>query len=154
MIQIRPAILEDIIQVQLLYKKQLDVMQEHQPYYYKTDFIDLTFLKEMIESNDNDFLLAINNNEIVGMTALFIEHTLPYECFVPHRYLNFADIYVEPEYRSKGVGKQLIDAVKQWAKEKQVDYIELYVVKENPRAYDLYVKEHFEPVHTVMRFKV
>lgn len=154
MIQIRPAILEDILQIQLLYKKQLDVMQEHQPYYYKTDFIDLAFLEEMINSIDNDFLVAVDHNEIVGMVALYIEHTLPYECYVPHRYLNFADIYVEPEYRSKGVGKQLIDAVKQWAKDKQVDYIELYVVKENPRAYDLYFKEGFEEVHTVMRYKI
>ncbi|MDM1397300.1 GNAT family N-acetyltransferase [Myroides odoratimimus] len=154
MIHIRPAILEDIPQLQLLYQKQFVVMQEYQPDYFKADLPAIDFLEETIQSDEWDFLVAVDQGKLIGMVALFIEQTLPYECFVPHKYLNFADIYVEPEYRSKGIGKQLIDAVKQWAKHRQVDYIELLVVEQNKRAYDLYLKEHFEPVHTVMRYKI
>ncbi|MDR0194111.1 MAG: GNAT family N-acetyltransferase [Myroides sp.] len=154
MIHIRPAILEDIPQLQLLYQKQFVVMQEYQPEYFKADLPAIDFLEETIQSDKWDFLVAVDKDQLIGMVALFIEHTLPYECFVQHRYLNFADIYVEPAYRSLGIGKQLIDAVKQWAKDKKVDYIELLVVEQNKRAYDLYLKEHFEPVHTVMRYKI
>lgn len=151
---IRPALIEDIPQLQLLYQKQFVVMQEYQPEYFKADLPAIEFLEETILSDEWDFLVAVDEDRLLGMVALFIEHTLPYECFVQHRYLNFADIYVEPEYRNSGIGKQLIDAVKQWAKDKQVDYIELLVVEQNKRAYDLYLKEHFEPVHTVMRYKI
>ncbi|MDM1097382.1 GNAT family N-acetyltransferase [Myroides odoratimimus] len=140
MIQIRPAKLEDIPQLQLLYQKQFIVMQEYQPDYFKADLPAIEFLEETIQSDEWDFLIAVDNEQLIGMVALFIEHTLPYECFVQHRYLNFADIYVEPEYRSSGIGKQLIDAVKQWAKEKKVDYIELLVVEQNKRAYELYLE--------------
>lgn len=154
MIQIRPATVEDIPQLQLLYQKQFEVMQEYQPDYFKADLPAIDFLEETIQSDAYDFLVAVDKNTLIGMVALFIEHTPPYECFVQHTYLNFADIYVDPAYRSLGIGKQLIDAVKQWAKNKQVDYIELLVVEQNKRAYDLYLKEHFEPVHTVMRYQL
>ncbi|WP_267739643.1 GNAT family N-acetyltransferase [Myroides injenensis] len=151
---IRKATYEDLPQLQLLYQKQFKAMHDYQPYYFADVIPDKTFLEEVIEREDWEFIIAVDNNQLVGMVALFIEETLPYECFIPHRYLNFADIFVEEEYRKKGIGKQLIDAVKSWAKDKEVDYIELIVLKQNSKAYDLYLKEEFEPVHTVMRYKI
>lgn len=151
---IRKAINSDITELQLLYQKQFEALQEYQPTYFKADLPAVDFLKETIESNDCEFIIAEDNGMLIGMVALFIEETLPYECFVPHRYLNFADIYVTPAYRNQNIGKQLIAEVKQWAIAKQVDYIELLVLKQNQGAYDLYLREEFEPVHTVMRYTV
>lgn len=149
---IREATLSDIPQLQLLYQKQFETLQKYQPTYFKADLPAVDFLQETIESDDCEFIIAEDNGTLIGMVALFIEETLPYECFVPHRYLNFADIYVAPAYRNQTIGKQLINAVKQWAFIKQVDYIELLVLKQNQKAYDLYLREEFEPVHTVMRY--
>lgn len=151
---IRKANLFDIPQLQLLYQKQFETLQEYQPIYFKADLPAVDFLVETIESDDCEFIIAEDNETLIGMVALFIEETLPYECFVPHRYLNFADIYVAPSYRNKAIGKHLIAAVKKWAIEKQVDYIELLVLKQNQKAYDLYLREEFEPMHTVMRYTV
>ena len=151
---IRPAVLADIEDLQLLYQKQFADLQSHQPYSFKADLPDLSFLQETIEDDDCEFILALDQNRIIGMTALFIEQTLPYECFVPHRYLNFADLYVEETYRNRGIGKQLIQAVKDWAKLKQVDYIELIVLKQNSKALQLYLEQEFEIVHTTMRYRL
>lgn len=151
---IRPAVLEDMEALQLLYQKQFLDLQRQQPYSFKADLPALSFLKETIEDDNSAFLLAVDQDLIVGMTALFIEQTLPYECFVPHRYLNFADLYLEEAYRNQGIGKQLIQAVKDWAKQKKVDYIELLVVKQNPRALRLYLEQEFEIVHTTMRYRL
>lgn len=151
---IRPAVLEDMEALQLLYQKQFLDLQRHQPYSFKADLPALSFLQETIEDDDCEFLLAVDQNLIVGMAALFIEQTLPYECFVPHRYLNFADLYIEEAYRNQGIGKQLIQAVKDWAKRKQVDYIELLVLKQNTKALQLYLEQAFEVVHTTMRYRI
>ncbi len=151
---IRPALLSDIPQLQVLYQKQFADLKRQQPYSFKADLPAISFLRESIESEDCDFLVAVNQNTLIGMTALFIEHTLPYECFVSHRYLNFADLYVEEEYRNQGIGKQLIEAVKNWATQKQVDYIELLVLKQNSKAMQLYLEQAFEVVHTTMRYKL
>ncbi|EHQ44345.1 GNAT family N-acetyltransferase [Myroides odoratus] len=151
---IRPAVLEDMPALQLLYQKQFADLQRHQPYSFKADLPALSFLQETIEEEDGEFLLAFDQDQLVGMTALFIEQTLPYECFVSHRYLNFADLYVEEAYRNQGLGKQLIQAVKDWAKQKQVDYIELLVLKQNSKALQLYIEQEFEIVHTTMRYRL
>ncbi|WP_413512901.1 N-acetyltransferase family protein [Myroides odoratus] len=151
---IRPAVIGDIEELQLLYQKQFLDLQRYQPYSFKADLPAFSFLKETIEADTCDFILAIDQNKIIGMTALFIENTLPYECFVSHRYLNFADIYIEENYRNQGIGKQLIQAVKTWAKTKQVDYIELLVLKQNTKALQLYLEQEFEVVHTTMRYKL
>ncbi|MDX4975470.1 hypothetical protein [Myroides odoratimimus] len=52
MIQIRPARLEDIPQLQLLYQKQFVVMQEYQPDYFKADLPAIEFLEETIQSDE------------------------------------------------------------------------------------------------------
>lgn len=151
---IRPAVLADMKALQLLYQKQFADLQHHQPYSFKADLPALDFLQETIEAEDCEFILAVDQGQLVGMAALFIEQTLPYECFVPHRYLNFADLYVEAPYRNQGLGKQLIQAVKDWAKQKQVDYIELLVLKQNNSALQLYLAQEFEIVHTTMRYRI
>lgn len=151
---IRPAVIGDIEELQLLYQKQFLDLQGYQPYSFKADLPAFSFLEETIEADTCDFILAIDQGKIIGMTALFIENTLPYECLVSHRYLNFADIYIEENYRNQGIGKQLIQAVKTWAKTKQVDYIELLVLKQNTKAMQLYLEQEFKVVHTTMRYKL
>ncbi|WHT39197.1 MULTISPECIES: GNAT family N-acetyltransferase [Myroides] len=151
---IRPAVLADIEALQLLYQKQFADLQRHQPYSFKADLPALCFLQETIEQADCEFILAVDQGKLVGMAALFIEQTLPYECFVSHRYLNFADLYVEVDYRNQGLGKQLIQAVKEWAKQKEVDYIELLVLKQNNQALQLYLEQAFEIVHTTLRYRL
>jgi len=151
---IRPAVLADMEALQLLYQKQFIDLQHHQPYSFKADLPALDFIQETIEDPDCEFILAVDQGQLIGMAAIFIEQTLPYECFVPHRFLNFADLYVEVDYRKQGIGKQLIQAVKNWAKQKQVDYIELLVLKQNNSALQLYLQQAFEVVHTTLRYRL
>lgn len=149
---IRPAVISDMEELQLLYQKQFIDLQRYQPYSFKADLPAFSFLRETIESEEAEFIVAVDDSKLIGMTALFIEDTLPYECFVSHRYLNFADLYVEEEYRKQGIGKQLIQAVKNWAKVKEVDYIELLVLKQNTKAMQLYLEQEFEVTHSTMRY--
>ena len=56
----------------------------------------------------------------------------------------FIDVMVVDEaYRGQGIGHQLFDSLKELAKERQVDGIELQVNARNRAAYEMYTKYGF-----------
>ena len=153
--QLRVASLEDLTQIQVLFQKHLATLEHNQAYYYKScDILDANFIKHTIENKEAEFLVIEEEQKLIGFALIYIENTLPYECFVPRRYVNFADLFIEEDYRCQGLGRAIIKEVKTWAKKQKADYIELFVQEQNPKAYQLYLKEAFEPVHTVMRLKL
>jgi ribosomal protein S18 acetylase RimI-like enzyme len=52
-------------------------------------------------------------------------------------------MWVAPEFRSTGIGAQLVDAVKEWSIEAGADEIDLWVVVDNRQAHRLYTKAGF-----------
>jgi GNAT superfamily N-acetyltransferase len=61
-------------------------------------------------------------------------------------------LFVEEDYRKKGVGKTLIDSVDDWAKENFDDYvIELHAINNNSNSMDFYKHIGFNEVRTVFR---
>jgi GNAT superfamily N-acetyltransferase len=60
-----------------------------------------------------------------------------------------ADLYqvwVRPNYRCLGAGQMLLEAVKAWAVDKQVDFLELGLTCGDSPAMRLYLRAGFEPV--------
>lgn len=64
------------------------------------------------------------------------------------------DIVVAPTQRSKGVGKKLFQEVKNWAKTKNLEYIELSVLIQNKNAIRMYEKIGFVECSKVMRMNI
>lgn len=52
-------------------------------------------------------------------------------------------MWAAPDFRSTGVGSQLVDAVKEWGIQAEAEQIELWVVVDNRRARELYFKAGF-----------
>ena len=73
-------------------------------------------------------------SQILGFALVQQQDTPPFNCIVPHKYAYLMDIVVAPEQRGKGIGKQLIHAVKSWAKSRKMEYIELCVLSQNRNA--------------------
>ncbi len=61
----------------------------------------------------------------------------------PKRDLLMNGIAVDENFRGKGIGKQLFDALFSWAKSHDYEAIHLDVIDENPRAKKLYQKLNF-----------
>ena len=90
-----------------------------------------------ILSNDNHIVyLALANNKMIGWTAL---------CFIPklgmlkskgHVYVD--ELWVEPSFRNKGIGKKLMKMADEWAFIKGSIGIRLYVNQDNYSAQRLY----------------
>ena len=64
------------------------------------------------------------------------------------------DLVVDVDFRGQGIGKQLIESVKNWTLERNLEYIELNVLSENKKAIYLYKKINFKEKMKTMRMKL
>ena len=96
------------------------------------------FLKERISNNESTIFIAYLDNKAVGFTQLYpIFSSVSTQ---PMLLLN--DLYVDINFRSRGVGKALIDAAKELCREQQYKGLSLETAKDNPAQY-LYEREGF-----------
>jgi ribosomal protein S18 acetylase RimI-like enzyme len=94
------------------------------------------YTKRLIQRLDDPFtriLVAEEDGRVVGFALGTILDLLP-DIFdiEPGGYL--ADIFVDPAWRKRGVGRALVEAMLQWFHEQQVRYIELSVAVRNAEA--------------------
>jgi len=55
--------------------------------------------------------------------------TPPYDALMQNHYAQIIDFIVTAVHRKKGVGTKLMDAAKEWAKVRSLDYIELFALQ-------------------------
>ncbi len=98
-------------------------------------------LKQMIASPDVEVVVAELNDEIIGSGYARIQSSKAYLKHQQHAYLGF--MYVKPEYRGKGINKQIIEALEQWCRQKNITEIRLEVYSDNTPAIKAYEKIGF-----------
>ena len=152
--KIEIACLNDLPHIKGLYEILFSSMAELQQEYFQAAMQDDNFIKSIIDSDKDDILIAKEKNQIMGFALVQEQTTPPYHCFVFHRYAYLMDIVVDPAYRGKGVGKALLQEVKDWAKNRELEYIELNVLTQNRRAIEIYEKTGYEECSKVMRMKI
>lgn len=105
-------------------------------------------LYENLITNDNNcVLLAKVNEEIVGYLFGFIEDS---NTAYLERKAKLEAMFVDENFRGNKIGKLLIEEFKTWVQKKECKYIELSVCKENTSAINLYKKEGFKDLKTIM----
>ena len=88
------------------------------------------------EGNTQFLAVVESNDEFVGMVG----------AYQPDDRSGTRELYgmwVAPDFRSTGIGSQLVDAVKEWSIEAGADEIDLWVVVDNRQAHRLYTKAGF-----------
>jgi ribosomal protein S18 acetylase RimI-like enzyme len=86
---------------------------------------------------DAQFLaLAESNGELVGMVGAYQPDDRPST-------RELYGMWVAPEFRTTGIGPRLVDAVKEWGIQAEVEEIDLWVVVDNRRARGLYLTAGF-----------
>lgn len=106
--------------------------------------------QETIDEPDSEWQIKIDNmffavdeaDKLVGMIGCYtdpkekLKHTA-----------NIVSFYVKPEYRGKGIGRQLLQTAVQSAKENpQVKKVQLSVITTQENAYQLYLSTGFQKV--------
>ena len=105
------------------------------------------FYENMISNDDSCILIAEYENKIVGYLYGFIVNDGD-TCINLTSKLDA--LYVEEEYRNKGIANSLIDEFKKWSRTKNIKIIEVSVCNENESAINLYSKHNFKSIKTVM----
>ena len=78
-------------------------------------------LSAALSSEDAAILLAEEKDTLIGLCSAYIDlESVRYgrRCWIE-------DLAVDPEHRSQGVGKALLDAAKDWARERGATHVEL-----------------------------
>ena len=78
-------------------------------------------IAEAIEDQTAAVLVAEHRGELLGLCTAYLE--LNSVRFGPRCWVE--DLAVSPEHRSQGVGKALLDAAKDWARERGATHLEL-----------------------------
>ena len=94
-------------------------------------------LSQAIESHDSVVLVADDAGVLVGLCTAYLDmHSVRfgYRAWVE-------DLAVDPERRSEGIGKALLDAAKAWAKERGATHLELDSGDDRHDAHRFYERE-------------
>jgi len=152
---IRLAHSNDLAAIQHLYTLLFKGMGEFEPAYMKEAIQDKAFVESVIRG-EQDFALFVVEDEgaIQGFALAQLQNSPPYNAFLQQRCVYLMDLVVHPNTRGKGYGKMLIQRVKEWGLENQVDYFELTVLHRNQQAIALYEREGFQPFSQSMRMRL
>ena len=142
--QVRKASIDDINEIAALYIEQFSAMKDLQPAFFQEGEQSKVFIQGMIEGDDSDILVLHKNNNIIGFILLQVKETPDFPFFIKHRYAYLMDIVISKSERGQGMGSTLIKEAKQWAKDRNLAYIELDVLSNNDKAITFYKKHSLE----------
>lgn len=150
--KIRLANHSDIPSICMLYEKFYEYNAEQQPNCYLAAKESGGYPKGVIDGSNGDIFVAEEHGEILGFIHVEQEATPPYASVAHHKFTTIVDFYVDPQYRKKGIGKALLEKVKSWAKERSLDYLELFVLEENRIGQCFYNRENFVSALRALRY--
>jgi ribosomal protein S18 acetylase RimI-like enzyme len=150
-IKIRKASLIDL--GQLLAFEQ-DLIKTERPFdpTVKPDPVNYYDLKTMLTSPHIEMVVAEAYNKIIASGYARIDRSKPFIKYSTHAYLGF--MYVLAEYRGRGINKQIINALKNWASNQNITEFRLEVYYDNISAIKAYEKIGFSKYSLEMRFNL
>ena len=109
-------------------------------------------IKEMVEAEDVEVVVATVNDNIVASAYVKNVNAKDYLRFKQYGYVGF--MFVRPEYRGKGIAQMIIGKLKTWAKSRGLDELRLDVYDDNHRAVSAYEKVGFKKHMVEMRVEI
>lgn len=142
---VRKATNNDISAIAELYREQFREMAKLIPDFIKEGDQSTEFIENTIADEESDILVYENDGMVVGFILLQTKTRPDFPFMLPGKYCYIMDIIVTENHRGKGFGTALMNAAKDWAKERDCNFINLDVLVNNPGAIILYEKLGFIP---------
>ena len=106
------------------------------------DNISINNFYDNLYLNDNNKLfIAVDNDKSIGY--IYLKITEPEKEAQLYKEVFIDAVYVEEEYRNKGIATSLINKAKEYSKEISAKNISINVLINNEKAYNLYKKLEF-----------
>lgn len=120
-----------------------DILKENAKYYN---------LKSLISGEDSCIFIGEINGEVIATGYALIKEAAQQFSYNKYAYLGF--MYVSPEHRGKGINAKIIDATKQWSKDRGISLLKLNVYKDNSSAIKAYEKLGFKTELLEMKLRI
>lgn len=140
---IRIANKEDIEDLQKLYYELENDAVTFQPEHFVHGDRDEAFFDSIFNSENQDILVAEEDDNIVGFAHVVILEQKKVPCLIPERVIYLQDLDVSEELRSQGIGAKLIEACKDYGKKKGADFMRTQVFPQNVRGMKFYERAGF-----------
>ena len=137
---------------------KIEIINKNEFYKYK-DGIDSIHLENAYPNNgyliDDDYLINADkivllfiDNRVVGYASLSNEDIIPdegsdFSITISPNNIKIKQIAIRKEYQNKGIGTTLINYIKKYAKDNDIDYIYLYSFSLNDYGKNFYLKNNF-----------
>jgi GNAT superfamily N-acetyltransferase len=106
-------------------------------------------LAARIKDPEAEVVIAEDNGKILAAGSAIIKEGNTYNTFRNYAFLGF--MFVEPDYRGKGLNRLIIDRLVEWSHQKGLTEIRLHVYSDNLNAIHAYEKVGFKKILTEMR---
>lgn len=102
----------------------------------------IKYYKDLASGKYGKCFVAYIDNKPVGYVALSIKDF----GYRKSKYVEIENIGVDPKYRSRGIGKMLLDKTAKWAKEQKATRLFVSAYWKNKRARSFYRKNDFDEI--------
>src|SRR5829696_9978625 len=152
---IRPGRREDAAEAARLWMQSAKEHKAHDRVYETSPDAEKTmrrFLAEVANSSYSFLFVAVTGERTVGFISGELRQGSP--TFLPKTWASVDDVFVEPDYRNRGMGRALLQSVSDWAQERGADGISLQVAAANARGRKFYEDLGFREisVYQVLEF--
>ncbi len=149
-ILIRDAVIDDLSQLLEFEQKLIAYERDFDPN-LKAGKIHYYDIKKYILDPEIKVVVAEHEQLVIGSGYGLIKSSVSYKNPETFVYLGF--MYVEEDFRGRGVNQAIIQSIFDWGKEKGHDEFQLDVYTENESALLAYAKSGFKPYLQKMRIK-
>jgi ribosomal protein S18 acetylase RimI-like enzyme len=152
---IRPGRREDAAEAARLWMQSAEEHTAHDRVYATVPGAEKTmrrFLADLANSGYSFLFVAVAGDRTVGFISGELRQGSP--TFLPKTWASVDDVFVEPDYRNRGMGRALLQSVEAWAKVRDADGISLQVAAANTRGRKFYEDLGFREisVYEVLEF--
>ncbi|MBS1623100.1 MAG: GNAT family N-acetyltransferase [Bacteroidetes bacterium] len=125
----------DVPQMLPLWRYLIDIHAPVEPMFEVVDGAEAKFaefVKSLLEKENYRVIVAEDEGKIAGYVIAHV--SLTPDVFVIRRRMYVQDMVIEPAYRRQGIAKQLMSEVLDFAREQEVEKIDLLVAVQNEGA--------------------
>ncbi|TVZ56312.1 ribosomal protein S18 acetylase RimI-like enzyme [Lutibacter sp. Hel_I_33_5] len=150
-VSIRKAKIEDLKTLLEFEQGVIEAEKPLDPFLKKGDMFYYN-IPNLITNKNIYLVVAVSNNKLVGSGYVRIDNSKQYHKNPLHGYVGF--IYVKPDSRGQRISGKIIEALKNWSKENNLNELRLDVYHNNPAAIKSYERFGFNKSMINMRMEI
>lgn len=135
---IRKAAKDDIDAIKKLYWLLDTDAVNFQPEHFVRAERSEDFILSIIENDKSDFLTIEEDNEVIGFSFIKQNETASISCLKKQQYAYIQDFVIAEAYRDRGYGSKLLEASKDWSRQRGLEFLKLSVFPQNEKGITFY----------------